>query len=39
VLNHANFARPNERVGSQFGRITGTSNNGRIIQLGLKYAF
>ena len=39
VFNHANFARPNERVGSQLGRITRTSNNGRIIQLGLKYAF
>ena len=39
VLNHANFARPNERVGSQLGRITSTANTGRIIQLGLKYAF
>ena len=39
ALNHANFSNPNDRIGSQFGRITSTSNTGRIIQFGLKLAF
>ncbi len=39
VLNHPNFARPNERFGGSLGRITRTSNEARVIQLGLKYTF
>jgi len=40
LLNHANFNRPSGNVtSSQFGFITDTSNNARLIQFALKVNF
>jgi len=41
LTNTPNFANPNRTVsaGSAFGTISSTSNNPRVIQLALKYAF
>ena len=40
ILNHAQFASPNANVSdATFGKITSTSVNPRLIQLGLKYVF
>ena len=41
LTNTPNFANPNNTVsfGTAFGRITGKSNNPRIVQVALKYQF
>jgi hypothetical protein len=41
LSNTPNFANPNNTVsfGAAFGKITGKSNNPRIVQLALKYTF
>lgn len=40
VLNRANFAAPNgSRGAAAFGRISGTINDGRHIQVGLRFVF
>ena len=40
VLDRANFAQPGNRIGDgDYGVITATNGDGRIVQLGLKYSF
>jgi hypothetical protein len=40
MFNHANLGNPNTTVlNSTFGRITSMSNNPRVIEFGLKFAF
>jgi hypothetical protein len=40
LFNHPQFGPPNENAGSnQFGEVTSTVNNPRLIQFGLKFAF
>lgn len=40
ALNHTNFGNPNTTFTSaQFGRITSTSTDARVIQVGLKFTF
>ncbi len=40
VFNRINYAQPGNRIGdSNYGVITATNGDGRIVQLGLKYSF
>ena len=40
ILDHVNFAQPGNRIGDgNYGVITATNGDGRIVQLGIKYNF
>ncbi len=40
VFDRANFAQPGNRIGDRnYGVITATNGDGRIVQLGIKYSF